>query len=300
MVASRFDNSLYSRPWMARTGVYPGQPAAAPAAVADTPGTTANAPLQIMAGSLPANPTQAGTYGGGEGLGGAGPEMGGNVAGFGMMGSGFPGFGTSPSFGSFATNVLSNLGPLGMFGTLATMVTDPQRTTPYGLTDLFGLLGWGGSSGATQQNDPSLPSDTNIDALAGGLASGLGVNQPTGLGIGDQWGQGFSPEVQAAIDAMGGDRGDGYGGSPTGGAATGTGTGTEDQGGTPGVYRRGGYTGAGADGVVQPGMPAGTVHEGEQVLNARSTRKYGTENLAPLNEGKVPRNKLVALAKRYR
>jgi len=47
-------------------------------------------------------------------------------------------------------------------------------------------------------------------------------------------------------------------------------------------------------------MPAGTVHEGEQVLNARSTRKYGTENLAPLNEGKVPRNKLVALAKRYR
>ena len=287
MVASRFENSLFSRPWMAQTGVYPGQPAATPQQTAAPAVAQPNAPLQIMAGSMPA--TQAfQPQGQGEGVGGGG------------MNPNASGYGTSPSFGSFATNVLSNLGPLGMFGTLATMVTDPQRATPYGLTDLFGLLGWGGSSGATQQNDPSLPSDTNIDALAGGLASGLGVNQPTGLGIGDQWGQGFSPEVQAAIDAMGGDRGDGYAGSPTGGAATGTGTGTEDQGGTPGVYRRGGYTGAGADGVVQPGMPAGTVHEGEQVLNARSTRKYGTENLAPLNEGKVPRNKLVALAKRYR
>ena len=94
--------------------------------------------------------------------------------------------------------------------------------------------------------------------------------------------------------------GDGYGGSPTGGAATGTGTGTEDQGGTAGIYRAGGYTGAGLDGIVQPGMPAGTVHEGEQVIRHASTRKYGAENLAPLNEGKVPRNKLVALAKRYR
>ena len=296
MVASRFDNSLYSRPWMARTGVYPGQPAAAPAAVADTPGTTANAPLQIMAGSVPTAPVFM-PQGQGEGIGGGG------------MDPSTSGYGVSPDFGSWANNVLNGLsmigaGPLGAVlgaGRMAgTMIADPQRATPYGLTDLFGLLGWGGSSGATQQNDPSLPSDTNIDALAGGLASGLGVNQPTGLGIGDQWGQGLSPEVQAAIDAMGGDRGDGYAGSPTGGAATGTGTGTEDQGGTPGVYRRGGYTGAGADGVVQPGMPAGTVHEGEQVINASSTRKYGADNLAPLNDGRVPRNKLAALASRYR
>ena len=286
MVASRFENSLFSRPWMAQTGVYPGQPAATPQQAATPASAQPNAPLQIMAGSLPASMPTLGAPGEGYGGGGMDPNA--------------TGYGTSPSFGSFAANILGNLGPLGMATTLGTMIANPSRTTPYGLQDLFGLLGWGGGAGATQANDPSLPSDANIDALAGGLAPGLGVNQPQGLGLSGNWGAGFSPEVQAAIDAMGGTSTDGYGGSPTGGAATGTGTGTEDEGGTAGIYRSGGYTGAGLDGVVQPGMPAGTVHEGEQVLNARSTRKYGTENLAPLNEGKVPRNKLVALAKRYR
>ena len=33
-------------------------------------------------------------------------------------------------------------------------------------------------------------------------------------------------------------------------------------------FRGGGYTGAGMDGVVQPGAPAGMVHEGEFVIPA--------------------------------
>ena len=72
----------------------------------------------------------------------------------------------------------------------------------------------------------------------------------------------------------------------------------------PGVYERtagGGFTLMGEAVYLHKPMLAVPLHrQFEQVLNARSTRKYGTENLAPLNEGKVPRNKLVALAKRYR
>ncbi|MCC6827454.1 MAG: hypothetical protein IT550_04415 [Novosphingobium sp.] len=278
MVASRFENSLFSRPWMAQTGVYPGQPAATPQQAATPASAQPNAPLQIMAGSLPAAQPAFQPQGQGEGYGGGG------------MDPNATGYGVSPSLGAFATSVLSNLGPFGMAATLATMMADPTRATPYGIGDLFG----GGQMAGT---DPSLPSDAGIDAYAGALAPGLGINQPTGLGLSGNWGAGFSPEVQAAIDSMNG--GGGNAGGATSGGDLGAGTASET-GALGGVYQRGGYTGAGQDGVVQPGMPAGTVHEGEQVINARSTRKYGTENLAPLNEGKVPRNKLVALAKRYR
>jgi hypothetical protein len=115
--------------------------------------------------------------------------MGGNVAGFGMMGSGFPGYGVSPDFGSWATNIMSNLGPVGMATTLGTMFTDPTRTTPYGLTDVLG--------GGGQQSNVGVPSDTGIDAYAGALAHGLGINQPQGLGLAGQFGAGFSDSLLA-------------------------------------------------------------------------------------------------------
>ena len=301
MVASRFENSLFSRPWMAQTGVYPGQPAATPQQAATPASAQPNAPLQIMAGSLPAAPVFM-PQGQGEGIGGGG------------MDPNTTGYGTSPSFGSFATNVLSNLGPLGMFGTLATMVTDPQRTTPYGI--LGDVFGWGQpqrSDPFAEMNVTGTPFGDLSDMYGGMNVTGTpAVTNPgyagmnvTGTPYGDLPGYGVNAEgagYGGSTDSSGN-----YGG-PAGGADTANsansaggpsahGAGTDPNG---NEWRTGGYTGAGLDGVVQPGMPAGTVHEGEQVLNARSTRKYGTENLAPLNEGKVPRNKLVALAKRYR
>lgn len=40
-----------------------------------------------------------------------------------------------------------------------------------------------------------------------------------------------------------------------------------------GSFKKGGYTGAGRDGVVQPDRPAGIVHEGEYVIPAHMVRK---------------------------
>lgn len=67
--------------------------------------------------------------------------------------------------------------------------------------------------------------------------------------------------------------------------------------GDPG-WQDGGYTGAGPDGAVQPDQAAGTVHEGETVLNAEATNYYGAPLLLMLNEMQIPRSRLMALAKR--
>lgn len=61
------------------------------------------------------------------------------------------------------------------------------------------------------------------------------------------------------------------------------------------TYMRGGYTGAGADGVVQPAQPAGTVHEGEVVIPAHAVQQYGLPLLMQLAQGNAPSSRLAAL-----
>jgi hypothetical protein len=57
---------------------------------------------------------------------------------------------------------------------------------------------------------------------------------------------------------------------------------SSDAGGDGDGYMVGGYTGAGADGIVNPAEPAGTVHEGEVVIPAHKVAKYGVEPLMHL------------------
>lgn len=198
-------------------GLSPGGGYAPGGAQAGTaaPAMMAQAGPAMMVGSVPAGGGVSGAPG--EGQGGAGADMAGNVAGFGgMVGSGTPGYGVAHSLADWGLSIASNLGPLGMLGTLGTMVADPDRTTPYGVGDVFG--GGGGGQGSTdssgQYGGPAGGADTaNSANSAGGPSAHGGGTDPNG----NEW-------------------------------------------------RKGGYTGAGRDGVVQPGRPAGTVHESEFVI----------------------------------
>lgn len=276
MVASRFENSLFSRPWMAQTGVYPGQPAATPQQAATPASAQPNAPLQIMAGSLPAAQPAFQPQGQGEGYGGGG------------MDPNATGYGVSPSLGAFATSVLSNLGPFGMAATLATMMADPKRGTPYGiLSDIFG---WG------MQNDVKGPETFGPTAPDSSFAFGSGMKGDVGFDGTKSDFSGFGGDIGGPTTAGSPETDPGAPGGPDN---TGVGDGTHGDG--VGLARFGAYTGAGADGVVQPNMPVPIqVHEGEQVLRHEAVQKYGRNSMSALNEGKVPKNKLVALAKRYR
>ena len=57
----------------------------------------------------------------------------------------------------------------------------------------------------------------------------------------------------------------------------------------------GGYTGGGADGMVNPYEPAGTVHEGEVVIPAHQVERYGLEPLMALVRGDMPVNALAGM-----
>lgn len=195
------------------------------------PATMAQAAPSLMVGAVPAGGAVSGAPG--EGQGGAGAEMAGNVADFGgMVGSGTPGYGVSHSLADWGLSVLGNLGPLGMAATLGTMVADPDRTTPYGVGDVFG----GGGSGQ---------GSTDSSGQYGGPAGGA--------------------DTANSANSAGGPSAHGGGTDPNGNE-----------------WRKGGYTGAGRDGVVQPGRQAGTVHEGELVLNANAVRSLPPELLALL------------------
>lgn len=296
MVASRFENSLFSRPWTGRTGVYPGQPAAPATAFLPAPPPPmpqVNAPLQVMAGAMPLiNPyPQQGAPGEGYGGGGFDPNT--------------TGYGTSPSFGSWASNVLAGLGmvtgPIGAAlaaGRIGgTMIADPARTTPYGLNDVFGLLGWGGDDASLADTPGGLAAlNANADAYAQGFSGA-----PDPFGVAGQYGGAFSPEITAIADQMAAQAAsEDVGGGGLGASNDATMGGVGQEAGQSLGWRAGGYTGGGADARVQAGAPAGIVHEGEHVLRNAAVRKYGRRTLDALNRNAVPANKLAALAKRYR
>lgn len=62
-----------------------------------------------------------------------------------------------------------------------------------------------------------------------------------------------------------------------------------------GGYYRGGFTGFGDDGMLNPYEPAGTVHEGEVVIPAHQVQRYGLEPLMALVRGDMPVNALAGM-----
>lgn len=189
---------------------------------------------------------------------------------------------------------------------------------------------------AIDMNNPTGGMDmTGIGDVLG--AAGIAPNPATNPALDAQWGQiarggfpGQFSDVYAAPDAVGdwsgvaevlgaagispsmanpaayagmwGDiaaaGGGGGGGMASAEQGGGYGLGGGEYGGDAYGLMTGGYTGAGADGVVQPDMRAGVVHEGEGVLNARAMEHYGDAGrrvVAALNARSVPRTKLEAL-----
>ncbi|WP_376091217.1 hypothetical protein ACE7GA_21325 [Roseomonas sp. CCTCC AB2023176] len=142
---------------------------------------------------------------------------------------------------------------------------------------------------------PAMPQDIALAQLNTLMSmntdfSGLGVSSKgvdlSGFGIDgggkDNSGMGSGGSVSGGGLADGGGKSPGDGG---GKGNAGTGAGSES-------YQRGGYTGAGADGRVQPARRAGTVHEGEVVIPADMVRKYGRKGLLALVDGTAPRGLL--------
>ena len=111
-----------------------------------------------------------------------------------------------------------------------------------------------------------------LGALGGGLLGG-----PFGGLAGALAGRGIGGLLAGSGEAMGG----GFGGSDPANAQSGASENSAANSGASmggnmmgdGTFMKGGYTGAGHDGVVQPHKPAGTVHEGELVIPHHMVKK---------------------------
>jgi len=298
---ARFANALYQRPWLPQIGTYPGRTGNALTDLAAAPpGAPAVPQVQeppVYAGS---QPLQSRVEAPGEGYGGGGIDP--NTS----------GYGTASSLGAFLGNIATGLGlitgPLGAAITggriLGTMIADPQRDTFYGVGDLFGggggpnvdqgavigapagtAPGWGGTIGRTAEGSiefgPATPDVNDVLSATPNPGNPFGMAQTHGT----------------VSYGGGGDGGGGYGGG-LGASSDATMGGVGQEAGQSLGWRRGGYTGAGADRMVQPGMPAGMVHEGEYVLPARATGHYGTSLLTQLKNRKIDKDKLARLARR--
>lgn len=139
-----------------------------------------------------------------------------------------------------------------------------------------GLLGFNGLAGtptsalnAAMANQYSGFANLSTPQFAGDLKNGID-DQAGGFGSFGGWG-----EIAAAMDAanaaaMAG----GTASNPAGGVAQGEdGPMTNSDISSEQLFQKGGYTGAGEDGIVQPWKRAGIVHEGEYVIPAHVVRK---------------------------
>ena len=209
------------------------------------PATAAGAAPALMVGSVPAGGAAGGATG--EGVGGGGNDP--NATGYGQTTDVKGVLGT---LGSFA------LGPIGAALALGVnMVADPNRTSTYGLADMF-------------SGKPTSLTGMLADQWNGNLVNPNVVSPDKTAGPADYGKADFGADFSGTVSS-GGPEG---GGKATGGADpsqnaennapdAGKGDGMADGG---QKLRKGGYTGAGRDGVVQPGRPAGTVHESEFVI----------------------------------
>lgn len=158
-----------------------------------------------------------------------------------------------------------------------------------------GNLGPGGPGSGGDLSNPGGFTDpgTAPNALSGSEASGLAGYGADNGGLGNP---GFGPggftegNFGGGADGGGGGLNDGGFGSDTSADSASAGSNASQEG-----WRKGGYTGHGEDGKVDPYEEAGPVHEGEYVLRHEATRHYGPDVLAALNSGAIPRNALLAL-----
>lgn len=174
---------------------------------------------------------------------------------------------TAARAGMTAIGLLS--GPLGMGLSAANMLGNAVNTSnnvgmlnglgvsPGFASTLGGLLGFNGLSG-----DYTSALNAAMANQYSGF-SGLSAAQQPGFNAVD-WGGIAQQMDQANAAAQAGSTSSG----PSGGMADRGDISAQDLG----EYQRGGYTGAGRDGVVQPDKPAGVVHEGELVIPAHIVR----------------------------
>ena len=163
-------------------------------------------------------------------------------------------------FGLGAVNALGNLGnTVNNVGMLNGLGVNPGFGSTVG-----GLLGFNGLAGT--------PTGALNAAMANQYAGFANLSTPQFSGdLSDPMaGYGGWGDIASAMDAA-------NAAASAGGTASSPSGGMADRGDisseTLGSFQKGGYTGAGRDGVVQPHKPAGIVHEGEYVIPAHMVRK---------------------------
>lgn len=249
---------------------------------------------------LGANP---GTFGSGLGTFGVSNygTLGGVLGGLAGLATGVPGLGMAASALGTMQDVRSANGMLSSVG-LAPIDTEQAMLG----NATFGLLGQTPQQQVTAafERDPlagSVMSATPDTPIGGFDFGGVDFADPNDPAVSDKFSA--DPEGVTDVTDFGGTFSGDFGGGSDGGGYGGIGDG--GYGGMDGGYgsnaadgwQKGGYTGGGADGAVQPNMPAGTVHEGEVVIPAHQVARYGLPVLMSLVDGSVPPSMLARLAR---
>lgn len=213
----------------------------------------------------------------------AGGPMG--VAGFGLgaIASGIANaFGAPQTAAAIAQGIgLPGVAPVGYTGPTA----EGPGATVGSAVDIgaFGTPGLGeappggyGTPGVSVKGD-----EFGVDNMSASLGPTESADKAAGIGYSGDYGAG--------------DKGDSSGADGSSGEASGDSGGADGGGDKGGDWMRGGYTGAGPDGVVQPNRIAGRVHEGEAVIPAAAVARYGLTPLMLLARGQVEPSRLSAM-----
>lgn len=317
--ASRFQGRFGYAPGL-RVGTYPGASAPSPLTALATgqtpsiPFTPTPAPAAqttqatyappappVMAGSM--MPDRRNGYDGGGagesaqgGYGGPGPSGMASTGNFGQDALGFGSAVGQAALGAVGPSVVgSAVGAIG--AGIAAALGAPQ--TADAIAETIGL------QGPVTGFDPNAPNpaaygEASPGSTEGGLKGEPGAAPNTSVSFGSDFGLGGdgagaggsnsdnsnSNSTSEGQDASGGNDGSGAGGPGTGAGAPGN---------DSGDWMRGGYTGAGPDGTVQPNSIAGRVHEGEVVIPAANVQRYGLAPLLMLARGQAEPSRLAAL-----
>jgi hypothetical protein len=176
---------------------------------------------------------------------------------------------------------LPGVAPVGYTGTVA----EGPGATVGSAVDIgaFGTPGLGeappggyGTPGVSVKGD-----EFGVDNMSASLGPTESADKAAGIGYSGDYGAG--------------DKGDSSGADGSSGEASGDSNGADGGGDKGGDWMRGGYTGAGPDGVVQPNRIAGRVHEGEAVIPAPMVARYGLTPLMLLARGQVEPSRLSAM-----
>lgn len=297
------------------------QPAPAPAPAPRAPAAMPS--LTTGTGALSGSYQGGMPDGGGDGGGGRGNADIGSTAQGGVTGLGpNPGFpsghlGTVGALAGAALGIGFGVPGLGLAGGALGTLADvyglnsdlqamgmPQSVTfgPAALSNAtFGLAG---TSALSQFNtevarDRDAPQGVFGDTFGGEVSAGNAIADAISAAQAAGQGPPSAPDNPTTADWGSFDGGSvGGGGNPGSGgdASQGGSAGDASSDGAGGMgWMMGGYTGGGADGMVNPYEPAGTVHEGEVVIPAHQVQRYGLEPLMALVRGDMPQNALAGM-----